>query len=61
MGGIRGRALAPYLLLAPGIAWLILFFVVFCLVASFFFSGSETALTVSSRATMLRLAKDGDP
>jgi Mg2+/Co2+ transporter CorB len=40
--------------------WLILFFVVFCLVASFFFSGSETALTVSSRATMLRLAKDGD-
>ena len=28
MGGIRGRALAPYLLLAPGIAWLILFFVV---------------------------------
>ena len=41
--------------------WLILFFVVFCLVASFFFSGSETALTVSSRATMLRLAKDGDP
>ena len=40
--------------------WLILFFVVFCLVASFFFSGSETALTASSRATMLRLAKDGD-
>jgi magnesium and cobalt exporter, CNNM family len=40
--------------------WLILSFVVFCLVASFFFSGSETALTVSSRATMLRLAKDGD-
>ena len=40
--------------------WLILFFVVFCMVASFFFSGSETALTVSSRATMLRLAKDGD-
>ena len=36
--------------------WLILFIVVFCLVASFFFSGSETALTASSRATMLRLA-----
>jgi len=40
--------------------WLILFFVAFCLLASFFFSGSETALTTSSRATMLRLAKDGD-
>src|SRR5262249_31792864 len=42
------------------IDWLILGIVVFCLVASFFFSGSETALTASSRATMLRLAKDGD-
>ena len=28
VGAIRGRSLAPYLLLAPGIAWLILFFVV---------------------------------
>jgi len=41
--------------------WLILFIVGFCLLAAFFFSGSETALTASSRATMLRLAKDGDP
>ncbi len=41
--------------------WLIFGIVAFCLLASFFFSGSETALTASSRATMLRLAKDGDP
>lgn len=31
-----------------------------CLLASFFFSGSETALTACSRATMARLAKGGD-
>src|SRR4030088_489218 len=35
--------------------------VAFCLFVSFFFSGSETALTASSRATMARLARDGDP
>ena len=40
--------------------WLILFFVAFCLLASFFFSGSETALTASSRATMLHLAREGN-
>jgi Mg2+/Co2+ transporter CorB len=40
--------------------WLILLAVALCLLAAFFFSGSETALTASSRATMLRLAKDGD-
>jgi len=40
--------------------WLTLGIVALCLLASFFFSGSETALTASSRATMLRLAKDGD-
>ncbi len=40
--------------------WLVLAVVVLCLLAAFFFSGSETALTASSRATMLRLAKDGD-
>jgi Mg2+/Co2+ transporter CorB len=40
--------------------WLILIVVALCLLASFFFSGSETALTASSRATMLRLARDGD-
>src|SRR5262249_11490260 len=34
--------------------------VVFCLVASFFFSGSETALTASSRARMHALAQQGD-
>jgi Mg2+/Co2+ transporter CorB len=34
--------------------------VAFCLFVSFFFSGSETALTASSRATMARLARDGD-
>ncbi|HEY2134751.1 MAG TPA: HlyC/CorC family transporter [Xanthobacteraceae bacterium] len=41
--------------------WLVLVAVVFCLLVSFFFSGSETALTASSRATMMRLARDGDP
>jgi Mg2+/Co2+ transporter CorB len=41
--------------------WLIFGVVALCLLASFLFSGSETALTASSRATMLRLAKDGDP
>ncbi|HJT06800.1 MAG TPA: CNNM domain-containing protein, partial [Stellaceae bacterium] len=40
--------------------WVTLAAVVVCLLAAFFFSGSETALTASSRATMLRLAKDGD-
>jgi Mg2+/Co2+ transporter CorB len=41
--------------------WLTLAIVAICLLISFFFSGSETALTASSRATMMRLAKDGDP
>jgi len=34
--------------------------VLVCLVISFLFSGSETALTASSRAAMLRLARDGN-
>jgi len=41
--------------------WLILAAVLFFLFMAFFFSGSETALTASSRGTMLRLAKDGNP
>lgn len=41
--------------------WLIVLAVLFFLALSFFFSGSETAMTASSRATMLRLSKDGDP
>ena len=41
--------------------WVALVAVLVCLLVSFFFSGSETALTASSRVTMLRLAKDGDP
>jgi Mg2+/Co2+ transporter CorB len=40
--------------------WLSLGAVLFCLLLSFFFAGSETALTASSRATMLRLAQDGN-
>lgn len=40
--------------------WFTLFAVFVCLLLSFFFSGSETALTASSRAVMLRLAKDGN-
>src|SRR5690348_9016661 len=41
--------------------WFSLAAVAFCLLVSLFFSGSETALIASSRATMLRLARDGDP
>jgi Mg2+/Co2+ transporter CorB len=41
--------------------WLIIAAVLFFLFMAFFFSGSETALTASSRGTMLRLAKDGNP
>ncbi len=40
--------------------WLILAFILFCLVISFFFSASETALTAFSRARMLRLEKAGN-
>ncbi|MDJ1157418.1 HlyC/CorC family transporter [Chelatococcus sp. SYSU_G07232] len=40
--------------------WLSLAAVLACLVASFFFSGSETALTASSRARMHALEKAGD-
>jgi Mg2+/Co2+ transporter CorB len=41
--------------------WLIVLAVLFFLGLAFFFSGSETAMTASSRGTMLRLSKDGDP
>lgn len=40
--------------------WLSLFIVVLCLLLSGFFSGSETALTASSRASMARLEKQGN-
>ncbi len=40
--------------------WLSLIFIALCLGLSFFFSGSETALTAFSRARMLRLEKSGD-
>src|SRR6266576_3638275 len=39
--------------------WLALVIVLICLLLSAFFSGSETALTASSRATMHRLEKSG--
>jgi Mg2+/Co2+ transporter CorB len=39
--------------------WLALLAVLICLLLSFFFSGSETALIASSRAAMLRLEKNG--
>ncbi len=39
--------------------WVALFAVVTCLLLSFFFAGSETALIASSRARMLRLEKQG--
>jgi Mg2+/Co2+ transporter CorB len=41
--------------------WVALAILLVCLLASFFFSGSETALIASSRATMLHLAREGDP
>lgn len=40
--------------------WLAVAAIVVCLLLSFFFAGSETALTASSRAAMLRLAQDGN-
>jgi Mg2+/Co2+ transporter CorB len=40
--------------------WLSILVIVFCLGLSFFFSGSETALTAFSRARMLRLEKTGN-
>jgi Mg2+/Co2+ transporter CorB len=40
--------------------WISLAVVVICLAVSFFFSGSETALTAFSRARMLQLEKNGN-
>jgi Mg2+/Co2+ transporter CorB len=40
--------------------WFVLAAVLICLLLSAFFSGSETALTASSRARMLRLEKQGN-
>ena len=40
--------------------WLSLAVIVICLALSFFFSGSETALTAFSRARMLRMEKTGN-
>jgi Mg2+/Co2+ transporter CorB len=40
--------------------WIAVAVFLICLVLSFFFSGSETAMTASSRATILRLAQSGD-
>jgi Mg2+/Co2+ transporter CorB len=40
--------------------WLTLTAIFLCLLVAFFFAGSETALTASSRAAMLRLEEDGN-
>ena len=40
--------------------WFTLWIVVACLLISAFFSASETALTGASRASMLRLSKQGN-
>ena len=40
--------------------WLAIAAILLCLLLSFFFAGSETALTASSRAAMLRLAQAGN-
>src|SRR4030095_6540136 len=41
-------------------AWLVLLAILICRGLSFFFSGSETALTAFSRARMLRMEKTGN-
>jgi len=41
--------------------WLALLAILICLALSFFFSGSETALTAFSRARMMRMEKAGNP
>jgi Mg2+/Co2+ transporter CorB len=41
--------------------WISIIIVALCLLFSAFFSGSETALTASSRASMARLEKQGNP
>ena len=43
-----------------GTDWISLIFVLVCLLLSAFFAGSETALTASSRASMMRLEKHGN-
>src|SRR5450755_617435 len=40
--------------------WLTLAAIFLCLLVAFFFAGSETALTASSRAAMMRLEEDGN-
>jgi len=40
--------------------WITLSIVIVCLLISAFFSASETALTGASRASMLRLSKQGN-
>ena len=40
--------------------WLTIAAIFICLLVAFFFAGSETALTASSRAAMLRLEEDGN-
>src|SRR3974390_1262208 len=40
--------------------WISLVIVLICLLLSAFFAGSETALTASSRASMMRLEKQGN-
>src|ERR1700747_1817974 len=42
------------------IGWLTVLAVLICLLISAFYSASETALTASSRAAMLRLEKEGN-
>jgi Mg2+/Co2+ transporter CorB len=43
-----------------GLDWLSIFIIFVCLLLSFFFAGSETALMAFSRARMLRLEKKGN-
>ena len=40
--------------------WLLIAIVLICVILSAFFAGSETALTVASRASMHRLEKEGN-
>ena len=43
-----------------GIDWLTVLAILICLLVSAFYSASETALTASSRAAMMRLEKQGN-
>src|SRR5437773_8352031 len=58
--GFAGYAFAPPPTRCDTMVWIDLSIVLFCLFVSAFFAASETALTSASRASMLRLSKQGN-